>query len=663
MSASSSIIQFGFKNHKEFVEGALKRRKHKATCKFCDKTILETCGTTSNFIRHLQRNHKARLQEYRASQSRGNSQTIIDLFQRQTSQVQVYSASSSRQLAINQAIIQDLIIGCCLPLSIVENQHFRHFLHIIDERYIPIARSTITSKHIPQLVTRVKECIKSSLADQKFVSVTADIWSDRTLRSYLGVTAHVCNCTANEYTLKSFLLDCRRFKGHHNAENIVAAFDEILEEYNISDKVEFIITDNASNMKKAFKFAMTEDHSDDSEDEEDMVGEPLDRNVHLGSRQRLSCFAHSLQLVVGDGLKEVKCLSQAISKVSKLATLLHSSTIFKDKFEAVFGNGKSIPAASVTRWNSTFRQIQAVTELGHTALTEMCSFDFKNIVITTREWAQLRELCLILGPFAEATELTEGEKMITISMVVPTVLDLNTHLIQMDSSKSLCRPLIRALQESLQQRFSGIFIALHMTEPEDHSFDAPFSHEFYAQAAILDPQFGMSWVDMDVRTSGNTVAIRRLREEVRKSLTDSLIAEAEKADLENIHAREGSKAEPPQDSPPDSKIPRLLAKYRTHKKKHSTPTEASIVTQVMKYLEDIQSSPAEVDPLMFWFHNKDKYPHLHALALKVLSVPASSAPVERVFSAGGLLMRPHRARLGPTMLSSLIFLKCNNGLL
>lgn len=140
----------------------------------------------------------------------------------------------------------------------------------------------------------------------------------------------------------------------------------------------------------------------------------------------------------------------------------------------------------------------------------MCSPDFKNVVITTREWAQLRELCLILRPFAEATELTEGEKIVTISMVVSTVLDLNTHLIQMDSPKSLCRPLIRALRESLQQRFSGIFIVLHMAEPEDHSFDAPFSHAIYAQAAMLDPQFGMSWVDMDVRTSGSTVAIKRL---------------------------------------------------------------------------------------------------------------------------------------------------------
>lgn len=73
-------------------------------------------------------------------------------------------------------------------------------------------------------------------------------------------------------------------------DSIVAAFDEILEEYNISDKVEFIITDNASIMKKAFKVVMAEDHSDDSEVEEDMVDEPLDRNFHLGSRQQLSCF-------------------------------------------------------------------------------------------------------------------------------------------------------------------------------------------------------------------------------------------------------------------------------------------------------------------------------------------------------------------------------------
>lgn len=135
----------------------------------------------------------------------------------------------------------------------------------------------------------------------------------------------------------------------------------------------------------------------------------------------------------------------------------------------------------------------------------MCSVDFKNVVITSREWAQLRELCLILGPFAEATELTEGENIITISMAVPKVLDLNIHLIQLDSPKSLCR-------------FSGIFFVLHMAD-EDHSHDKTFSHDIYMQAVMLDPQFGMSWVDMDVTTSGSNFAIKGLREEVWKSLT------------------------------------------------------------------------------------------------------------------------------------------------
>ncbi|KAK0143482.1 putative AC transposase [Merluccius polli] len=154
----------------------------------------------------------------------------------------------------------------------------------MDERYTPISRTTITSKAIPQLVMRVKECIKSSLVDQKSISLTADIWSDRTMRSYLGVTAHVLNSSSSGYTLKAYLLECWRFKGRHSSENISAAFDEILDDYNISEKVHFIITDNAANMKKAFKVIMA-DHSDDSEDEEDMVGELLDTDFLLGSRQ------------------------------------------------------------------------------------------------------------------------------------------------------------------------------------------------------------------------------------------------------------------------------------------------------------------------------------------------------------------------------------------
>ena len=43
----------------------------------------------------------------------------------------------------------------------------------------------------------------------------------------------------------------------------------------------------------------------------------------------------------------------------------------------------------------------------------------------------------------------------------------------------------------------------------------------------------------------------------------------------------------------------------------------------------------------------------------IVAIPASSAPVERVFSHGGIVLRPHRARMSDKLLSELVFLKCN----
>jgi len=351
------------------------------------------------------------------------------------------------------------------------------------------------------------------------------------MRSFLGITAHVCNTSGDVYKLDSFLLDCKHFPSRHTAENISMAFDDITDEYGITSKIDHIITDNAANMKCAFKVKLPQqsvDPADENEEEIDNLDDEelwvdLDNNQETllemaGSRQRLSCFAHSLQLVIGDGLKEAKCISLAIAKASKLISLLHSSTTFKNRFKATFGSGKSIPVANVTRWNSTFKQVQAITSLDYKNLAEVCGKEFENVVFTLRDWNQLQELSEILGPFSEATDLTQGEKSVTISMVVPTVLDLNTHLLKMGETRCQCQPLIKALHTTLQRRFSGIFVNAKMARDSECEARLPFYQDVYFLSAMLDPQFGLNWIDLDV-TNNDASSVKKFREDVKRTLT------------------------------------------------------------------------------------------------------------------------------------------------
>lgn len=100
------------------------------------------------------------------------------------------------------------------------------------------------------------------------------------------------------------------------------------------------MTDNASNMKKAFEVRFPDQEQDDEELDEDEAelgdlseeeeGE-IQTALQTNSRHRVSCFAHTLQLVIGDGLQNMRVIGKAMAKVSKMSTLLHRSTVFKER--------------------------------------------------------------------------------------------------------------------------------------------------------------------------------------------------------------------------------------------------------------------------------------------------------------------------------------------
>uniref|UniRef100_A0AAY3ZWF3 HAT C-terminal dimerisation domain-containing protein n=1 Tax=Denticeps clupeoides TaxID=299321 RepID=A0AAY3ZWF3_9TELE len=599
------IVSFGYKNYE------VVNKKRIAVCKTCGSKITDGDATTSNFVRHLKL-HKERFEEYQLNKRITNEPRQPSISQFLDNRVRHYSMSHPQQKAITNAILSDLIIDCNLPLSIVENKSFRHFLTVLDSKYNPVCCRTLTSK-TQNLAEERRSKLKSQLSNTDHVSVTVDIWSDRKMRGFLGVTVHWIKKEAERIQLKSNLLACERFKGSHTAERICDQFESICDEYNIKDKLDYIISDNAANMRKAFTVCFPSEQDDD--DDGDHLDDPelwcdltledqQTVDVAMAKKLRLQCFAHTLQLVVGDGLKETKMVSPSLSKLSKLSSLLHTSTTFKDVFDAEFGKQKSIPAAVNTRWNSTLRQVKAVLQCNH---LKLCAFlekaGHRELSFTAREWNLLKEFVDILKPFGEATDLTQGEKVITISAVVPSVLSLNHHLEKLKPQGCFLSSLVRSLQEFLNRRFLGIFINVKMARTQD-VVTAPFSDPVYLKAAALDP-------------------------------TEQSVPFVDEEEQEDLREGEG-----------------LFAAYHKRQKKDLGTTPS---LQLNHYLDISEGQNA----LLFWALNMKTLPSLFQVAIRVLAVPASSAPVERVFSHGGIILQPHRAQMSDRLLANLVFCKCN----
>jgi len=66
------------------------------------------------------------------------------------------------------------------------------------------------------------------------------------MRSFTG------HYISDQWTLGSVMLGCNRVTGRHTDDNIMLWFEEIVSEYDIREKIKHIITDSASNIKKAF---------------------------------------------------------------------------------------------------------------------------------------------------------------------------------------------------------------------------------------------------------------------------------------------------------------------------------------------------------------------------------------------------------------------------
>ena len=279
-----------------------------------------------------------------------------------------YGRNHPRQKMITNSIM-DMVVKDLIPAHIVEKEGFRDLVQLLDPKYTIVSRQSIQYKLIPEKSEKIKQTLTRQLQSTPSCSVTLDIWTSRRMHGYFAVTVHFIT---QEWKMKSYLLCCRQLKGSHTGENIRLEYENIIEEYGIEEKVFKAVTDNGSNMVKAFKLTFEElkilndnDHSDtESDQDDDEIGtdDLLDLPVDLEwALSRIKCFAHTLQLAVKDGIDSSKQVTVILAKVSKLVSHIKRSTSAMEKLEDK--NAKGVVLKNDTRWNSHLNMVRRVLEL------------------------------------------------------------------------------------------------------------------------------------------------------------------------------------------------------------------------------------------------------------------------------------------------------------
>lgn len=223
---------------------------------------------------------------------------------------------------------------------------------------------------------------------------------------------------------------------------------------------------------------------------------------------------------------------------------------------------------------------------------------------------------LSMKRFGDATIMVQKEENVSGSLALPVTLGLERKLSDISTTYSNKMVSMSSMSKQLAQCKS---------------------EDVYQITATPDPRFKLRWSDTPVEIENKLIAYAR----------------KQNIDFDQIVEHDCS---PPTKRPKCDKSGLFSFMVPTKEKKRYISGDF-VKMEVSQYL--LEPCFDGIDPLKYWKENTDKYPTLAKLARTYLTVPATSAPVERLFSIARKAFRPDRCRLGDSTFQMLMMIKCN----
>jgi hypothetical protein len=395
--------------------------------------------------------HYTQLEDDRELQNEKNQkhQRVLHEFiskNQRSNQIKHYPSNSARCKEIDEALVT-LICDNFLPFKLGDSKSFKKFVSILDNKYMLPARKQLSTTYLDLHYEKRCEVVQNQLSEAEAVHLTTDLWTDTINQiSYITVTAHMIDKTCQLYSLT---LETSYIEGKHTAENIYTSILSCISKWKLANKVNTIITDNGANMIAAIK---------------------------RGMWTSLPCFAHTLNLVVTDALKNVH-LSDSVDKFRKIVHIFKSSpsrnSVLLNKMKAQ-GIQSTLKRDICTRWNSLLIMLKSIMNLRDILPVVLTMIDKKNDedipIPTAEDWLHIKTIIEVLAPFEEITTALSGANYVTASKVIPLTKCLKTELqikhFQDPVANSLRNSLLAGLETRMgKQEQNGILVRATLLDP------------------------------------------------------------------------------------------------------------------------------------------------------------------------------------------------------
>lgn len=262
-----------------------------------------------------------------------------------------------------------------LPFATVEKEGFKTFMKTVAPLYKIPSRKKITSL-IEEKYEFLSSMIKTQFLNIKNLCLTTDIWTDTiNTKSFLGITAHYIL----KETYKSVTIGVIELNDRHTSDNIKVWLLNIIRDWNIDkENIIVVVSDNAANIKKAITEA-------------------------FGAEKHLPCFAHTLNLIPSNIIKDDAIVSEFCKKVKNIVTYFKHSVVAADELRAQ-SNLKLIQSVE-TRWNLTYDMLERFIEVADKVSGILLNQPTAPIMLNASELQAAREFVQLLNHLKKPLKL------------------------------------------------------------------------------------------------------------------------------------------------------------------------------------------------------------------------------------------------------------------